>query len=130
MSEDLRITNLEELKRASISMSEPIQALYLVDDLDPKRRIHVFDPTYDLEEVHHCFRELYGVIAFIDEEEVMYAVPACDVVREIMAKHQFIPDLYMKVPFIFYDVPLLEMDKWCRLLDWKFKMESLECSGS
>ena len=121
----INITTLDELKAASISIPGPISVYVNSAELPSDKRLRTFDPTYDLEEVHHCFRELLGVIAFIDEDEVMYAIPACSIVRYILNLHHFIEDHYMKVPFIYNDVPVEDDAKWSKLLAWRFR----QCTG-
>ena len=121
-------TTLEGLKASSISIDKPIATYICLPELDPEERTNTFDPTLDLEEVHHCYRELYGIIAFVDEEEIMYAIPACRVVRTMLESNRFVLDQYLHVPFIHYDVPLLEMDKWEELLAWR--TEQLKSEGT
>ena len=130
MSKELRIENLEELKKASIPIDKPIRTFFPIEGADPNIQDHVFDPTYDLEEAHHCFRELFGVIAFIDEEEVLYVIPACEIVRKILEGSNFIPDSYLRIPFIFMDVPLVNLEKWNELLDWGFEQRKREYFAS
>lgn len=117
------ITDLKELKAFSFPIDKAISTYYLLDDLPPEKRYGIFDPTYDLEEVHHCYRELFGVIAFVDEEEVLYAIPACKIVRDILKSYHFIEDHYLHVPFIHLNVPVLNAEKWWELLEWKAEME-------
>lgn len=120
MSKELCITTLEELKQAAVSISSPIKVCIDLPGIPVGLQFKNFDPTYDLEEVHHCYRELFGVIAFIDEDEVMYAIPACDAVRKIMVNNHFINDFYMRVPFI-YGYPVDDAEKWAELLAWRYE---------
>ena len=119
---------LEGLKASSISIDKPIATYICLAELDPEERTNTFDPTLDFEELTHCYRELYGIIAFVDEEEIMYAIPECRVVRTMLESNRFVLAQYLHVPFIYYDVPLLEMDKWEELLAWR--AEQLKSEGT
>lgn len=111
------ISNLDELKKASLSITGPI-ALYIDRDyLDPEERTGTFDPTPDLEEVHFCYNKVRGVIAFVDED-IMYVIPYCEKVEKIIKSSGYKLDSYLKVPFIYDDTPLLESEKWENLKRW------------
>ena len=126
MSREFHITTLEELKNASFPISKPIRTFFPIEGSVSDVPTYLFNPTYDLEEAHHCFREVWGVIAFIDEEEVLYAIPACDLVRRILEENSFIPDSYLKVPFIFMEFPVENMERWSDLLEWGYEKKKNE----
>jgi len=116
MNEKVKITTLEELKKASIRITGPIGVRVRVRQ-DGKKTVEqrsIFDPRRDFEEVHFCYRSIYGITAFI-EEDVMYVIPTFDEAEQILKERGFAEDLFMKVPFLF-SKPIKEEEKWNELL--------------
>ena len=119
MSERIIIRGLKSLEENAIRITEPIEVV-TSKYVDASPVVGRFDPTYDLEEVDNCYREVNDIIAFI-HGDALYVIPSCEIVRVILKKMGFMEDMFLRVPFIWGEYPKNEHEHWKELRKWQFE---------
>jgi hypothetical protein len=120
--ERIIIRSLKSLKKQSYVIEGPIEVYVPQEDC---YKVGVFNPTYDLEEIVHCYRIIDHVICFIEGDK-MYAIPACNKVKKILDANHFHEDFSMRVPFIFGSYPVHNTERWSALLHWQCHRMNIE----